>query len=492
MNPMALFVLFFLFCSLFLPVSSAEIAVSGVSSLAMDTNCTSPFTDNMEILAHFFGTEEQKAPNVSISTTSKDEAYFVHPWFGDPDITSYRTVFSSFFSLRTSRSLSWRNQGRSAMLVCPGGLGLANEYRRICKLRYRFINATWKRLHGKRFRVDRRKNYLFDASLGYPGEGPSSLDHMVSKPQAKLPEASRLSAMQLGKQESICEQEISTKDKLSRLTQLRELTSPSLFIIFLQWSCCLGAVDVNNAYRLYSETLRYNSLSQHDRKNEALYSLSTFWRKDLNDFGQLVLDGWPVCVECYAGLYNHSDRSWARLLASVRAGDVTWEHGNTGNLGNFTASGWDTRVWMRNFFFTLGDFQPDNGQVHLPPMDKKDVHAELSKDLETPLSESAFLRVWREEFPEVRIPAEQRLNKCEECKLFHESIMATKDIEIRKDFKNRRHEHIAAVKAERLVYHQWRGRAREEPLKYLSIIIGLNYYLGELGFVFGFVIACLF
>ena len=143
---MALFVLFFLFCSLFLPVSSAEIAVSGVSSLAMDTNYTSPFTDNMEILAHFFGTEEQKAPNVSISTTSKDEAYFVHPWFGDPDITSYRTVFSSFFSLRTSRSLSWRNQGRSAMLVCPGGLGLANEYRRICKLRYRFINATWKRL----------------------------------------------------------------------------------------------------------------------------------------------------------------------------------------------------------------------------------------------------------------------------------------------------------------------------------------------------------
>ena len=32
-------------------------------------------------------------------------------------------------------------------------------------------------------------------------------------------------------------------------------------------------------------------------------------------------------------------------------------------------------------FYTLGDFQPDTGQVHLPPCDKKDIHKEMVVEL---------------------------------------------------------------------------------------------------------------
>ena len=41
------------------------------------------------------------------------------------------------------------------------------------------------------------------------------------------------------------------------------------------------------------------------------------------------------------------------------------------------ASGWNTRVWMRDYFHLLGDFQPDTGQIHLPPMTKEDVYNEM-------------------------------------------------------------------------------------------------------------------
>ena len=73
-------------------------------------------------------------------------------------------------------------------------------------------------------------------------------------------------------------------------------------------------------------------------------------------------------------------------------------------------------------------------------MDKQDVYNQIVHDLDNPLSLSTSLRVWREEFPEVRIPAQQRLYKCEECKLCHEQVLATKDHTVRKTFKLRRQE----------------------------------------------------
>jgi hypothetical protein len=108
-------------------------------------------------------------------------------------------------------------------------------------------------------------------------------------------------------------------------------------------------------------------------------------------------------------------------------------------------------------------------------MDKKDVHAEMKHDLDYPLSLTSFERIWLEEFEHVRIPPEQRLGKCETCKLYHDSIIATKDHGARKVFKSERHKHMVFVKAERMVYHNWRQRARDEPLKYLCVIVGSSF-----------------
>ena len=326
----------------------------------------------------------------------------------------------------------------------------------------------------KKFQVDRNKLYLFNATLGFPGEGPG-------KDEAKLNNISGAYAdMEAAHEEKI--REICNRDSeptRTRATAVRRVVaqSPALFFIFLQWSCCLSNLPTltsSVALLLWYESLRYVSRSQKERNNESLFYLNSIYRRDTGELGQMLVLGYPVCPECYRQMYGLSTRTFDRWQELLPKGVCAWEHGNTGNLGSYTGKGWESRQWMKDFFYTIGDFQPDTCQVHLPPMDKQDVYAEMTKEAGDWLSASAFLRVWREEFTEVRIPAQQRLGKCEECKHFHEEIMATKDVAARKVWKSERHKHLEFVKAERMEYHKWRIRARNEPAQVLCVIIEYN------------------
>ena len=55
-------------------------------------------------------------------------------------------------------------------------------------------------------------------------------------------------------------------------------------------------------------------------------------------------------------------------------------------------------------------------------------HIEMKMDLaESSVELKTFYRIWQEEFPEVRIPAAQRLGKCEICSSCHERILSERD-----------------------------------------------------------------
>ena len=42
----------------------------------------------------------------------------------------------------------------------------------------------------------------------------------------------------------------------------------------------------------------------------------------------------------------------------------------------------EARAWLERYFLLSGDFQPDsNEEIHLDPIDKKEVHAEYVKDV---------------------------------------------------------------------------------------------------------------
>lgn len=127
---------------------------------------------------------------------------------------------------------------------------------------------------------------------------------------------------------------------------------------------------------------------------------------------------------------------------------------------------------MSDFFTTLGDFQPDSGQIHLPPMDQQDVYNECKQELdEKCVSPSHFGHIWHREFNDVVIPEKQRLGKCEQCEDFHEQIISSRDPREREAIKQRRVQHIKFVRRERLVYHRWRKRCKDEPEKYMCVIL---------------------
>ena len=127
---------------------------------------------------------------------------------------------------------------------------------------------------------------------------------------------------------------------------------------------------------------------------------------------------------------------------------------------------------MAEHFYTLGDFQPDTGQVHLPPCDKKDIHKEMVVELkELAVTLGQFYLIWEQEYSDVKVPPQQRLGTCEKCSGFHERIVSERDQATRDGIKRERLAHLKDVKADRLVYHTLRGQAREEPDKYIVVIL---------------------
>lgn len=143
-------------------------------------------------------------------------------------------------------------------------------------------------------------------------------------------------------------------------------------MIFLSWSCCLVNDPNLNTLWLYRDSLRFATLSQQDRNCELLGTLS--YNRQSGEFIRQTLNGWPVCDNCFVSLRALSHSTWERRKSEAKEGKSHWEHASTGSGATFTEKGFHTRVWMNEFFTDLGDFQPDSGQIHLPPMDQKVIY----------------------------------------------------------------------------------------------------------------------
>ena len=248
---------------------------------------------------------------------------------------------------------------------------------------------------------------------------------------------------------------------------------PAFFLCLLSWSCCLPVDPVLDVVALYQDVLRFGTLPQANRNNELMSALlGVYNRIDDPDFGTLNVRGWPVCTECYQAMYGVSDSTWRRRQAEIRRGSVFWEHGNSAHEPYYSTKGFLCRAWMNQFFCALGDYQPDTGHVHLPPMDKIDIFREMEQEIGGDcFSRPYFYKVWADEFPEHTIPPEQRLGKCKECADLHERILDCKDLKRRMELKVKRTQHIRFVRKERLTYHRWRQRCRQFPNQSMLIIL---------------------
>ena len=248
---------------------------------------------------------------------------------------------------------------------------------------------------------------------------------------------------------------------------------PVFFLLFLLYSCCLVGDPNINPPALYEEHLRFTAMAQEQRNNEMLWRVGQSWDRRTEELS-LNIFNWGVCWECFSGFYGLPLSSWKKLFTDVKRGRVYWEHKNLGGeLSHLTLKGWNTRVWMRTHFALVGDPQPDSvpPTTHLPPTDRRDVWKEMNLELNGEcLSESAFLGVWRKEFPHVLNPRKQRLGKCPICSDLAEAIAEERNPEKRNQLKSQRYEHIKVVKADRWEYHNWRQKSRSVGAKVLDLI----------------------
>ena len=184
---------------------------------------------------------------------------------------------------------------------------------------------------------------------------------------------------------------------------------------------------------LYMDQLRYVSLEQDERNNEVLSHMGYSWDKREQKMC-LRMNQCETCPWCYSFIVGLSQSTYARREAEAISGKTFWEHGSKGHEGRYTHKGAISRVWMKHYFYSLGDHQPDTGELHLPPgNEKKDIHAEMDVEIEGDIvSYEQFCKIWTEEYPEVTIPKRQRIGKCTECLDYHDRIMETKDRETRR------------------------------------------------------------
>jgi hypothetical protein len=257
-------------------------------------------------------------------------------------------------------------------------------------------------------RLDHRLQFLFNAILGFPGEGPPRLPsrgisfhpckpcfdtsvafRFYSSALTITPSGSEgrmlfwyvlpvlvdlvfatpvcatgktvspleeitLHSMFKERVNLVIESNSSFRDKNSKLSFLRMLL-PSVFMSFLAWSCCFPSWDAPEIYR---HVLAHGTLDQGHRKNALLDHIVHNYLTDTAEFGPLIVNGRILCDKCFKGLFLVSDSEWRRVKADVRAGKVHYQHGNTGHAQGPTDIGLATRTWMTDHFFTVGDFQP--------------------------------------------------------------------------------------------------------------------------------------
>ena len=265
--------------------------------------------------------------------------------------------------------------------------------------------------------------------------------------------------------------DISSQQKISMMNRMWAAL-PVLFGVLISYLCCISVHSVPQVVWLYDEHLRFQGLSQKDRNVEILSTLSSHWDCTSESVTQLTFRGNVVCEHCYRGFHSLSESSWIKRKEQASKGARNWEHGNCGRAVPFNDCGLASRDWLQDYFMSLGDWQPDTGQVHLPPIDKKDIHTEMKVEIgNKAISLSHFYHVWNAEFPNVVVPPAQRMGKCQECEDLHKKIMNTRDKTQLRILKEVRQKHIKSVIADRRVYHKWRVMARNNPDKYLVVIL---------------------
>jgi len=133
-------------------------------------------------------------------------------------------------------------------------------------------------------------------------------------------------------------------------------------------------------------------------------------------------------------------------------------------------------AWMSDYFQMMGDSMPNMDEVHLEPIDIKEIYEEYLDDAKSTgfeaLNTTNFTKIWRNLFPHVKIREFKAVTgKCSTCAKLSDARKLYKDREQRVYLTEMHFLHRSAYMNERMKYAERRQLAYKLPNSFLSIII---------------------
>ena len=188
---------------------------------------------------------------------------------------------------------------------------------------------------------------------------------------------------------------------------------------------------------------------------------------------ELLSVGWlqNICRSCFAFMTGVHVRTVHRRVSEWTDGLNVWHRGSTPAEGKFTERGARARLWIEELQKELGDQNPENADIYLPPCSKSDYYREYANEIKDCVKLPTFLRIWRWEFGNLKIPKQKRLGKCKTCAHLKEKLANCQTPEQRAAAKKERREHLNDCRVERKEYHKNRTWAKQNPKDTLVIIL---------------------
>lgn len=133
-------------------------------------------------------------------------------------------------------------------------------------------------------------------------------------------------------------------------------------------------------------------------------------------------------------------------------------------------------AWMLEYFKMMGDSMPNVDEIHLEPIEIKDIYEEYADDSKLSGSEylcpSNFTKVWKTLFSHVKIREFKAVTgKCSTCAKLSDARKLFKDQARRSYITEMHYLHRSAYMNERMKYAERRQIACTLPQSYMSIII---------------------
>lgn len=205
------------------------------------------------------------------------------------------------------------------------------------------------------------------------------------------------------------------------------------------------------------------------------------WMQTLFDAGSNTFSsGAPhhhsLCNACFTKYHNIARTTFFRLKRCSKIGKLRVMHGNTGQK-KIRKSSYAALAWLEQYAKGAGDVMPDSGDIHLPDYRWQHVWAKMAASLklhgDVPPTSSQFLKVAKENMPEVKIVKTKRFSKCTTCDKL-DTLIGKSTGEVRAFYLEEKNSHIRWQQRERNKYYKHREKARNPRTKHKCLSIAID------------------